>query len=153
MAEPDQRTVADLFQRDHEEVVRLLEGLGPASSDGPALARAERFSRRLERHMAWEEEVLFPALGRADPRLERDGLPALRAEHARLRGLCAALLGRLRRDSPGAEALVSELRALLSDHASREYSLVQPQSDGVLSAADVGRILAAVAVSISFGTL
>ncbi len=146
MAESELRTITGVFRKDHEEVGRLLAALD-FSTFGKALAGAEAFARRLERHMAWEEEVLFPAVGRAEPSLAREDLPVLRAEHARLRWLSAEVLGLLRERSPKAERRAAELCEFLAEHSAKEDALVYAAGDRALSPAEAGEVLAAVELS------
>jgi iron-sulfur cluster repair protein YtfE (RIC family) len=144
-ASAEGRTVAGVFRRDHEEVRRLSAGLDPLSPG--AAERAEAFARRLERHMAWEEEILYPALTRAAPARAGAEFARLRAEHSRHRGLLAALLRLLREGGDGAQALADEMRAELERHAEEEERLVYSEGDRILSPAAAGRILAVVDVS------
>ena len=61
-------TITEFFEQDHKEIDALVEGL---TFDSPrALERFERFDARLERHIHWEESLLFPAAARHAPQLQ-----------------------------------------------------------------------------------
>lgn len=146
MGEAGLRTITGVFRKDHEEVRGLLAALDFSTFEA-ALAGAEAFARRLERHMVWEEEVLFPAVGRAEPALAREDLPDLRAEHGRLRWLSAQILALLRERSPLAEARAGELRDFLAEHSAKEDALVYTAGDRALTPAETGKVLAVVELS------
>ena len=77
-------TISEFFATDHDEIDAILAAV---NFDAPveALARLKEFDRRLERHIVWEEEVLFPAAARAEPGLGRGPIAVMKMEHVEIR--------------------------------------------------------------------
>jgi hypothetical protein len=95
--------ITELLTADHHELGRLLDlAIGPPLEP----LAADQFRRRLLRHIAQEERVLFPAarrvLGGPVPHAER-----LRADHAALASLLVP--------TPTPEILET-IRAILAEH-------------------------------------
>ena len=88
----------------------------------------------LQRHMALEEEVLFPAF-RARPLAgAQDALSAIREEHRRILKLLDELQVCQAEFNPRAQAVENELRLLLNDHHAAEERVFQPWLATVLTA-------------------
>ncbi|MHB8416684.1 MAG: hemerythrin domain-containing protein [Myxococcales bacterium] len=133
------RSLTEFLERDHRRLDRLLEealSLAERRANIEAASRAAEFKAGLERHIRWEEEILFPLFE------ERLGSPqgptrVMRAEHEELLRLLRGWTG----SSPGqvAEAFVSSsnaLAALLSQHNMKEEHILYPQTDAALDDAE-----------------
>jgi hypothetical protein len=63
-------SITEFFEKDHREIDAIFEKLTflDAKADCSAF---DEFDRRLERHIRWEEELLFPAIGAVNPMIEQ----------------------------------------------------------------------------------
>lgn len=126
------RSVAEFLEADHQrldtlfaEAARLLE---TASLDDAA-ARFAEFACGLERHIAMEESVLFPAFERLTGMV---GGPTtvMRMEHAEIREFLRDAAGSLgARDGESFALRARALRAALSEHNVKEEEILYPMTD------------------------
>jgi hemerythrin-like domain-containing protein len=98
---------------------------------------ADEFIGKLADHLRNEEDVLFPAILRADPGAARE-VEALLGEHRRLRAYAVRLARRIRgRDAREAGQVARRFLAALYDHIDHERRVVEPRLGGVALAAPV----------------
>jgi len=134
---PEQRlTLAETLRADHARIDDLLTELQHFLRVG-ALAKADRrFSalfETLSRHMAAEEELLFPAMLRMTEAVAR-AVPRMLAEHGDLRALLPELQAALaKQDVLASEAVLPPVRRSLARHHEDEEHLVYPISEWALS--------------------
>jgi hemerythrin superfamily protein len=131
-----QLTLAQHLRADHARIDGLLTQLQHFLRVG-ALAEADRhfaaLDETLSRHMAVEEELLFPAMQRMTEAVAR-AVPGLLAEHGELRTILPDLAETLAKQNVVAsEALLPQLRRSLARHHEDEEQLVYPISDWALS--------------------
>jgi hemerythrin superfamily protein/uncharacterized protein (DUF2249 family) len=137
---PEQRlTLAETLRADHARIDGLLTELQHFLRVG-ALAEADRrFSalfETLSRHMAAEEELLFPSMSRMTEAVAR-AVPGMLAEHRELRTLLPELQAALaKQDVLASEALLPPVRRSLARHHEDEEHLVYPISEWALSPAE-----------------
>lgn len=145
-----------LFVEDHREIdalfTRLLQGLAAsreaARDDAPALADAfHSVDERLERHIRWEEEILFPAVEERAPELADGPGQVMRLEHVEIRSCLQTA-----RDAFAASALddgakqtiQGALRAaesLLAEHNEKEEAVYYPLCDELFTAEEASLLL------------
>jgi hemerythrin superfamily protein len=129
-------TLAEHLRSDHARIDGLLTELQHFLRVG-ALAEADQhfaaLDKTLSRHMAAEEELLFPAMQRMTEAVAR-AVPGMLAEHGELRALLPDLAEALaKQDVLASEALLPQLRRSLARHHEDEEHLVYPISDWALS--------------------
>jgi hemerythrin superfamily protein len=112
---------------DHQEIELLLDGLLAAFESGErsiATPAFQAFERRLSAHLAFEEEMLFPALAEID----RGEADALAADHQaiRLRVEELAIMDNLH---VSRATQVHQLVEMLRAHARREESVLYRLAD------------------------
>lgn len=140
-------TLGDFFERDHARLDALWAEFVSRRIEDPCGARHvfEDFRAGLERHMKWEDELLFAKFAqRADDR-GRLLADLLVWEHEGLR----RWLDRLASDRGGA-GLDADLECIafagtLAGHNRREETLVYPKVDGLLGAPVAARVMMAMA--------
>ena len=128
--------ISTFFEQDHRELDALLEGV-PFGSPREALAKFKEFDRRLERHIHWEEGVLFPAVARKAPELEFGPIRVMKMEHQQIREDKAGALKALREgDGERARKCTEAMVGVLSDHNAKEERILYPACDSLLSEED-----------------
>lgn len=126
----------DFLTEDHHRLDDFLERFQERKA-GSCIEAAEflmRFTSALERHLLWEETVLFPLF---EQKTGQSGLTdTLRGEHGEIRECLAALNEKVKQNDAGsdqeAELLVNEL----GGHNGREEYALYPQLDKLLSDAE-----------------
>ena len=154
--QPDRADPFGPFRRDHARVLGQLDVLEPSvmagaeALDEALLGRAVALLRsQFATHMAAEESALYPAIQSAFP-AGRSTLEALRADHAELRLMLAAIAGRLgvarsfERDEQ-LRVVLRDLIDLLRLHIHREESAVFDVALRVLSTDEAAELARRVA--------
>ncbi|MGA7745084.1 MAG: hemerythrin domain-containing protein [Polyangia bacterium] len=139
-----QLTLAEHLRADHARIDGLLNEIQHSLRIG-ALAEADwhlaKLIEALSRHMAAEEELLFPAMQRMSEAVAR-AVPGMVAEHAELRALLPELAAAFaRQDVLASEALLPQVRRSLTRHHEDEEHLVYPISDWALSRDEQERLI------------
>ena len=130
--------IVDFFTEDHGSCDRLYAALEEAlaDEDGPSPEPAlVQFERALDRHLAMEEGVLFPALEEATG--QRGGPTAvMRMEHAEMRRLLAQVSGALSRGDRGAAQDAGDtLMMVIQQHNVKEEGMLYPMAEAALGGA------------------
>ena len=137
--------ITEALGHDHERLAEIEASAFAARDRGDLDAGArlfERFARELERHIAFEEELLFPVVER-EMGLGSDSGPTavMREEHAQIRSFLAAIAGEMR--NPGAP-VGEKRRALawvLEEHNAKEEQMLYPMTDQALGRERAGRLV------------
>ncbi len=144
-------SISEFFATDHDEIDALLAAV-PFGAPQEALPLLREFDRRLERHIRWEEEILFPTAAEAAPFLGGGPIPVMLAEHEAVRGAKAAAVKALERgDAAAARRAVSTLTACLTPHNDKEEGILYPACDEALSPVEAEVLLNRIRAAASQG--
>lgn len=133
--------LTDFFAHDHESLDALLDSVDFDDPAG-ALPALSEFHRRLERHIVWEEDVLFPAARRVAPGFIDGPIEVMRREHREIRARKAEALDLLRGgDGASARACIGVMRSVMGEHTAKEERVLYPLCDQLLDDAEAERIL------------
>ncbi len=136
MSKPADGAVA-FFSEDHracDEAWAALEGA--ASSGDAAKARAlwVDFDARLRRHLAMEEQVLFPAIEDATGMRGVGPVAVMLHEHQQMKALLAEMGRRAQAgDFEGVLDQGDTLLMLIQQHNAKEENVLYPMADNVLA--------------------
>lgn len=123
--------IGESLSTHHDQLDRLLGLTAAAARAGEWAgyrARLRALREALLEHMSYEEEELFPALGRGG--LDAGEIAGLLEQHARLRMLLDTLNAAAPQHDPeGCMAELEALRAFQAEHHARELAVCYPQSD------------------------
>ena len=144
-AVPAAESVAHLLGRDHRRLDAVL-ALAKQSLHAGDIARGrERFAEfrdGLERHIAAEEEVLFPAFEALAGGAGGGPTHVMRLEHAELRRLMAEIAGELERGGEAGHATpLAALTARIYAHNGKEERILYPALDRALCDAELREAL------------
>jgi len=124
----------EFFMNDHREIDAIFQKAVAAPLEQAEPLFSE-FRKRLERHIRWEEEVLFPAAEARSPFLGAGPSHVMRAEHREIRSLLENIQGRLAgAELSGAHDLMLVLRSVLAEHNGKEEKIYYPESESSISA-------------------
>ena len=129
--------IFDFFEKDHREIDSLFLDLR-----FKALAEYrgifEEYDRRLERHIVWEETILFPALAEKNPMFKEGPIRVMLIEHKEIRQEKAAIIQALKKaDLAGAKTHEKALASVLSHHNAKEEQVLYPACDRFLEDKDI----------------
>jgi iron-sulfur cluster repair protein YtfE (RIC family) len=149
-------SVTALLGADHHELDRLLSEAKRRLAAGEIARAAEVFSdfrEGLERHIAAEEDLLFPALESRTGSPASGPLVVMRSEHADLRRLLAEVA--LALGSAAHECHVTPLAALTARiyaHNGKEERILYPMADRMLEGEpDRMELVRRIAVAVGAG--
>jgi hemerythrin-like domain-containing protein len=125
-------SIRGFFEQEHTEIDALIAKVD-CGLPGEALPRFQEFDRRLERHMGWEENLLFPAAVKSSSELENGTIAALKLEHQHVRASKAEAMARLLEcDTIGARLAIEEMLTILRSHHQIEEHLLYTVLDQLL---------------------
>lgn len=144
MPSPTQETISSFFENDHREIDAILKRVN-FEKPKEALPIFEEFNQRLERHIVWEEEILFPAVGGKNPMLAQGPVRVMRMEHQAIRENKAKALQALREGNGSqAKASTEAMLDVLGDHNVKEEQILYPACDQFLTAEETVTVLTKV---------
>ncbi len=136
--------IFDFFEKDHREIDSLFLDL---RFKGLAEYRGifKEYDRRLERHIVWEETVLFPALAEKNPMFKEGPIRVMLMEHKEIRQEKAAAIQALKKDDlAGAKTREKALAKVLSHHNAKEEQVLYPACDRFLGEKDIESVLSRI---------
>lgn len=130
-------TVLEFMGNDHRACDELFASAEAAVARGRWDGARERFAEfdaAMARHLAMEEEVLFPAF-EARTGMRSGPTEVMRMEHAQMRDLLRAMADALATGDQARFLGLSEtLNVLMQQHNLKEENMLYPMSDQVLAA-------------------
>ena len=140
--------VFEVLAWDHDRLDALdkaaFEALGNGDLAG-ARALFAHFARGLDRHIRFEEEILFPAVE------ERAGLPThagptavMRAEHVEIRACLAGISSDLAEGGAGATEIRARMLSVLEGHNLKEEQILYPLADRALGKVEADALVARI---------
>lgn len=140
--------IQESFQHDHGEIDELLTiflgELHPLIEKGSMgnnslIHKFEKFDHRLDQHIRWEEEILFPAVERKNPQIKDGPGKVMRMEHVEIRNLKHMILDELKtalQDATSlqkANSLLGQVISILKSHNMKEEQIYYPMADETLT--------------------
>ena len=140
-------SIAEFFERDHREIDAIFEKLTFQDSKKD-LSFFNEFDKRLERHILWEESILFPAVTEVNPMIGQGPVRIMNMEHEAIRHTKAKAHrafedGDLHQARENCEAV----RSMLEQHNMKEEHILYPACDHGLDAKVVAGILEKISAS------
>lgn len=128
-------TIREYFQDDHHRLDALLKKYQELKGTdfGKAKAAFVEFKFGLQRHIVWEEELLFPQWEQATDIREGGPTQVMRAEHRQIGDWLEALHKKVQAQDPESDKEEWGLIALLTAHNQKEERILYPAIDQTLS--------------------
>lgn len=136
-------SINEHYTEDHDRLDELFHQFQALKlSDLPkATHYFQEFKSGLERHIVWEEEIVFPAF---EKRFGEYGGPTevMRWEHREIRNFLEELAEKLARNDTETEVEEVGLQGVLCPHNHKEENIVYPMIDQVTEVAERKEIFA-----------
>ncbi|MEK7287142.1 MAG: hemerythrin domain-containing protein [Elusimicrobiota bacterium] len=135
-------SVTGYYQADHDR----LDGLFRKFQEMKRLdmAKAKPFFREflfgLQRHIVWEEEILFPVFEEKSGMRGTGPTEVMRMEHREIKKFLDAIHDKVRRQDPDSDGEERGLLEVLSAHNEKEESILYPLIDSSISKVEQQRI-------------
>ena len=128
-------SIRTFFQQDHAGLDDLLCKFQSLKRSDYATAKNHfiGFKFGLQRHIVWEEDLLFPSWEKATGLTEGGPTQVMRREHRQIADCLEALHKKVQAADPDSDEEERALLALLSSHNRKEEMILYPALDETLS--------------------
>jgi len=130
--------IADFMSKDHDRLDGLFKEFQSKKITEPENVKKSFFDFKsgLERHIVWEEEILFPIF---EERTGMQGGPTavMRMEHIQIKKLLSSIYDQILKRNFETESLESQLFGILSSHNVKEENVLYPWIDQTLSLEEI----------------
>ncbi|HEY5931935.1 MAG TPA: hemerythrin domain-containing protein [Nitrospira sp.] len=132
----EQRTITAFYEADHDRLDELFKTFQTLKRSDFAKAKEvfKEFKVGLQRHIVWEEELLFPMWEEKTGMIEDGPTPMMRHEHSQIKQLLDAIHQKVEGLTPDTDQDEQALVNLLSSHNRKEERALYPAIDNVISA-------------------
>ena len=134
----EQKTIREFYEKDHDRLDELFKTFQQLKrSDIPkAKGVFEEFKSGLERHIVWEEDLLFPLWEKKTGRSEEGPTVVMRGEHRQIKQQLNAIHGKVLQRNPDSDQEEQVLLDILGSHNRKEERALYPAIDQVASPED-----------------
>jgi iron-sulfur cluster repair protein YtfE (RIC family) len=132
----EQKTISAFFEQDHDRLDELFKTFQQLKRSDFAKAKEafKEFKYDLQRHIVWEEDLLFPLWEEKTGMSEGGPTFVMRAEHRLIGQQLEAIHGKVAEQNPDSDQEEQTLLDLLGSHNRKEERVLYPAIDQVTSA-------------------
>lgn len=130
-----EQTVTVFYEKDHDRLDELFKTFQTSKRVDFAKAKEafKEFKVGLQRHIVWEEELLFPVWEEKTGMIEDGPTPVMRFEHSQIKQLLDAIHEKVKGQNLDTDQDEQALVNLLSSHNRKEERALYPAIDNVTS--------------------
>ncbi|HET6674568.1 MAG TPA: hemerythrin domain-containing protein [Nitrospiraceae bacterium] len=128
-------TISQFFTEDHDELDALLGSFQSQkyTNYGKAKEAFREFKAGLERHIVWEEQLLFPLWEEKTGMADSGPTFVMRGEHRHIGERLEAILRKVQNEDPDTGIEEQALIVLLSAHNMKEERVLYPSIDKLVA--------------------
>jgi hemerythrin superfamily protein len=132
----EQETITKFYEKDHDRPDELFKTFQRLKRSDFAKAKDafKEFKIGLQRHIVWEEELLFPMWEEKTGMVEDGPTPVMRFEHSQIRQYLDAIHQKVEGQNPDTDREEQALLQVLGSHNRKEERALYPAIDNVTSA-------------------
>ena len=132
----EQKTITEFFEQDHDRLDELFKTFQQVKRSDFAKAKEsfKGFKVGLQRHIVWEEDLLFPIWEKKTGMSESGPTPVMRNEHRQIGKQLEAIHQKVMAQNPDSDQEEQALLDLLGSHNRKEERALYPAIDQVTSA-------------------
>jgi len=131
-----EQTITALYEKDHDRLDELFKTFQTSKRSDFAKAKEafKEFKVGLQRHIVWEEELLFPMWEEKTGMIEDGPTPMMRFEHEQIKKLLDAIHRKVESQDLNSDQEEQSLLDLLGSHNRKEEKALYPAIDNVTNA-------------------
>ncbi|HUL45191.1 MAG TPA: hemerythrin domain-containing protein [Bacteroidota bacterium] len=135
-------TITQYYETDHDRLDELFNKFQELKYTDYAKAKEyfKEFKSGLQRHIIWEEEILFPLFERKTGLIDQGSTHVMRAEHRMIGKYLEAVHEKVKVRNPESDEEEQLLLNALSLHNHKEESVLYPAIDHAVSDAERGSV-------------
>ena len=132
----EQKTIIEFYEQDHDRLDELIKTFLKLKRSDFAKAKEafKEFKFGLQRHIVWEEDVLFPLWEVKTGMSESGPTSVMRVEHRQIGRQLEAIHGKVADQNPDSDQEEQVLLELLGSHNMKEERVLYPAIDQLTSA-------------------
>ena len=132
----EQKTITAFFEQDHDRLDELFKTFQQLKRPDFAKAKEtfKEFKVGLQRHIVWEEDLLFPLWEEKTGMSEDGPTVVMRAEHRQIGQQLESIHGKVAEQNPDSDQEEQALLDLLGSHNRKEERALYPAIDQVTNA-------------------
>ena len=134
----EQKTITAFYEQDHDRLDELFKTFQRLKRSDFAKAKEafKEFKFGLQRHIVWEEDILFPLWEKETGISEGGATSVMRTEHRQIGQHLEAIHQKVVDQNPDSDQEEQELLNLLGSHNMKEERVLYPGIDRVTSTED-----------------
>lgn len=138
----EQKTITAFYEEDHDRLDELFKTFQTSKRSDFAKAKEafKEFKVGLQRHILWEEELLFPMWEEKTGMVEDGPTPMMRHEHSQIKQLLDAIHHKVEEANLESDQEEQALLNILSSHNRKEERALYPAIDNVTDADERGKV-------------
>ena len=131
----EQKTISEFYEQDHDRLDELFKTFQKLKRSDFAKAKEafKEFKFGLQRHIVWEEDLLFPLWEEKTGISEGGPTFVMRNEHRQIGQLLEAIHQKVAEQNPDSDQEEQALLNLLGSHNMKEERVLYPSIDQVTS--------------------
>ena len=128
-------SIYDFMSKDHDRLDEIFNGFKKIKNSNINTAKElfMEFKKGLERHIVWEEEILFPLFEKQTGMNDSGPTFVMRMEHVRIKEIISAIHEMIVKLDLDTDELENELVFVLTQHNDKEESILYPWIDNSIS--------------------
>ena len=132
----EQKTICEFYEQDHDRLDELFKTFQKMKRSDFAKAKEafKAFKFGLQRHIVWEEDLLFPLWEKETGMSEGGATSVMRAEHRQIGQHLEAIHDKVAEQNPDSDQEEQALVDLLGSHNLKEERVLYPAIDQLTSA-------------------
>ncbi len=129
----EEKTITAYYERDHDRLDELFKAFQTSKRSDFSKAKEafKKFKVGLQRHIVWEEELLFPMWEEKTGMIEDGPTPVMRFEHEQIKKLLESIHQKVEQQNLDSDQDEQALFNLLSSHNRKEERALYPSIDNV----------------------
>lgn len=128
-------TVTNFYSHDHDELDAYLKNFQDIKKQDIKKAKEyfDKFKHGLERHIEWEESILFPLFEEKTGMKDQGPTAVMRHEHTQIKQYLQAIYEKLLKDDFNTDQEEESLLETLQAHNQKEEGIIYPAIDRIAS--------------------
>lgn len=141
-----EKSVKAYYEADHDRLDEIFKNFQQLKRSDYSKARQlfEAFKSGLQRHIIWEEEILFPLFEQKTGMLDSGPTFVMRDEHDQIKAYLEAIHEKVKRQDPDTDKEEKVLLNTLFLHNQKEEGILYPAIDRSLDDAELASVFAAM---------
>ncbi len=144
--EMSNQTITNYYEQDHDRLDELFKQFQASKREDYSHAKDcfREFKLGLQRHIVWEEEILFPLFEEKTGVKDIGPTAVMRMEHREIKEALEAIHEKVRQADPKSDAEEAQLLDILKQHNDKEEQVLYPAIDKLIDETEKANVFRAM---------